>query len=156
MTFSLGEKSKARLVGVHPSLVAVVESAIGGTKQDFTVFDGRRTLEKQKALKASGASKTLKSKHLIQGDGFGHAVDLVPWIGGEPRWEWGPTYEIALAVQRAAASLGVTNIYWGGVWDRPLVALPSTIKGIQAAVKEYCARHPGPDFIDGPHYQLGV
>jgi peptidoglycan L-alanyl-D-glutamate endopeptidase CwlK len=42
----------------------------------------------------------MNSRHLIRSDGFGHAVDLVPWINGKPRWEWKPIYHIAAAVRR--------------------------------------------------------
>ncbi len=153
MSFVLSTRSRAELKGVHPDLIAVVERAIVLTAQDFTVHDGVRTLEQQKALVRSGASKTLNSRHLVKPDGYGHAVDLVPWIGGKPRWEWKPIYLIALAVRRAAVEQGV-GLTWGGVWDRRLTDLPETAAGIEAAVKEYCARHPGPDFIDGPHYEL--
>jgi peptidoglycan L-alanyl-D-glutamate endopeptidase CwlK len=48
------------------------------------------------------------------------------------------------------------SLTWGGVWDRRLNDLPADADGIEAAVKAYCARHPGPDFIDGPHYELAA
>ena len=157
MTFALGQKSLNNLQGVHPVLVKVVKQAIAFSGQDFTVFEGLRTIERQRALLASGASKTLKSKHIKQADGFGHAYDLVPWIDGAPRWEWGPIYEIARAVRQAALEVGgeAIQIVWGGVWDRRLAELPDTAKGIASAVQAYQVRHPGPDFIDGPHFQLG-
>ncbi|MES2835391.1 MAG: M15 family metallopeptidase [Pseudomonadota bacterium] len=154
MSFSLSARSRAELKGVHPDLVAVVERAIALTAQDFCVHDGVRTLEQQKALVRAGASRTLNSRHLIRPDGFGHAVDLVPWIGGKPRWEWKPIYLIAVAVRRAAVEQGVALI-WGGVWDRRLADLPETATGLEASVRAYTARHPGPDFIDGPHFELG-
>lgn len=153
MSFALSARSRAELIGVHPELIAVVEQAIVLTAQDFCVHDGVRTLEQQKALVRAGASKTLNSRHLIREDGFGHAVDLVPWIGGKPRWEWKPIYLIAVAVRRAAVEQGV-DLTWGGVWDRRLADLPQTAAGIEAAVRAYCVRHPGPDFIDGPHFEL--
>lgn len=153
MSFSLSARSRAELKGVHPDLVAVVERAIALTAQDFCVHDGTRTLEQQKALVRAGASKTLNSRHLIREDGFGHAVDLVPWIGGKPRWDWKPIYLIAVAVRRAAVEQGI-SLTWGGVWDRRLADLPQTAVGIEAAAKAYCARHPGPDFIDGPHFEM--
>lgn len=153
MSFSLSARSRAELKGVHPDLVAVVQRAIVLSAQDFTVHDGVRTLEQQKALVRAGASKTLNSRHLVRRDGFGHAVDLVPWIGGKPRWEWKPLYLIAVAVRRAAVEQGV-SLTWGGVWDRRLADLPETPTGIEAAVKAYCIRHPGPDFLDGPHFEL--
>lgn len=153
MAFTLGERSRAKLERVHHGIVGVVNRAIVLTRQDFCVHDGVRTVEQQRAMVASGASKTMKSRHLVQADGFGHAVDLVPWINGQPRWEWKPIYVIAAAMRRACIEQGV-QLTWGGVWDRRLTDLPDTPEGIEAAVKAYCARHPGPDFIDGPHYEL--
>lgn len=153
MTFVLGAKSLANLQGVHPKLADVVERAISLTGQDFTVQEGLRTSARQRALVASGASQTINSKHLQQPDGFGHAVDLVPWIDGTPRWEWGPIYLIADAVRLAAIEL-VVPIRWGGVWDRRLNDLPPGPAAIKAAVTQYTVRHPGPDFLDGPHMEL--
>ena len=153
MTYSLGAQSRAKLVGVDRKLVGVVNAAITVSAQDFTVYEGLRTVERQKKLVATGASKTMNSMHIKQADGFGHAVDLVPWIDGEPRWEWGPIYEIARAVRQAAIQQGVA-LRWGGVWDKALADLPADRAGIQAAVAAYCARHPGPDFIDGPHFEI--
>ena len=45
---------------------------------DFSVREGVRTPETQKEYVAKGVSKTMASKHLIQPDGYGHAVDLYP------------------------------------------------------------------------------
>lgn len=156
--FVLGSGSKSKLIGVHPVIVRVVALAIHYTAQDFTVYEGKRSVERQRALLKAGASKTMKSKHIIQEDGLGHAVDLVPFIDGQPRWEWGPIYEITRAVRQAALEVGgeAMGIVWGGVWDRKLVALPDTAQGIKLAVQAYQVRHPGPDFIDGPHFQLGA
>lgn len=151
--FRLSGRSRRNLEGVHPALKAVVERAIGLSARDFTVFEGLRTPQRQKLLVQAGASKTLRSRHLKQADGFGHAVDLVPWIDGGPRWEWAPIWFIASAMRAAAVELSAPLV-WGGVWDRRLTALPATPEGLKAAVADYCARHPGPDFLDGPHYEL--
>lgn len=153
MTFALGSKSMLNLQHVHPKLVGVVERAITISGQDFTVQEGLRTSARQRALVASGASKTLNSKHLEQPDGFGHAVDLVPWIDGSARWEWGPIYLIAAAMREAAIE-HVVPIRWGGVWDRRLSDLSPGPAALKQAVTDYAARHPGPDFLDGPHYEL--
>lgn len=155
MSFKLGAKSLAELQGVEPRIVAVVERAIILTAQDFAVHDGVRTLEQQKALVRSGASKTMNSRHLIRSDGYGHAVDLVPVINGKLRWEWKPIYAIAAAVRQAAIEQAVPLI-WGGVWDKRLNDIPAGAVGLEATVREYCARHPGPDFIDGPHFELAA
>ena len=91
MTFKLGVRSRERLQGVHPDLVRVVELAIQLTPVDFTVLEGLRTLERQKALVAAGSSKTLNSRHLT-----GHAVDLGAWVDGRLDWSW-PLYKIGRA-----------------------------------------------------------
>lgn len=122
MTFKLGPRSVARLKGVHPDLVKVVERAIQLTPVDFTVLEGLRSLERQKALVAAGASQTLKSRHLD-----GHAVDLGAWVDEQVDWSW-PLYgKIAGAMKAAAAELKIP-IEWGGDWttfkDGPHFQLP--------------------------------
>lgn len=147
--FTLGKGSRKELTGVRSDLVEVVERALELTKQDFTVHDGLRTPAEQREYVRRGTSKTMKSKHLE-----GRAVDLVPWIGGKLRWEWEPIYEIASAMSRAADELGV-RLKWGGVWDRAMDSYDShTPEQCKAAVRDYTKRHPGPDFIDGPHFEL--
>ncbi len=146
--FKLGKKSLQELQGVHPDLVAVVERAIELTVQDFAVHDGIRTIEEQKALVNRGASKTLNSRHIT-----GHAVDLVPFIGGKLRWEWEPIYHIADAVRAAALEQGVP-ILWGGVWDRILTDHDDYPEDL---VADYVTRRKAAGkraFIDGPHFEL--
>jgi peptidoglycan LD-endopeptidase CwlK len=153
MGFYLGKNSRDELDGVHPKLVAVVQRAIEITTVDFGVHDGIRHIKTQRDYVARGVSRTMNSKHLRQSDGYGHAVDLVPYINGKLRWEWPPIYHIASAVSQAAQEHDVA-LRWGGVWDREMSDLPSDADGIREAVAAYCVRHPGPDFIDGPHYEL--
>lgn len=123
--FVIGKTSRARLAGVHPRLVAVVELAIQRTTVDFVVLEGVRTPARQRELYAQGRTKpgpkvtwTLTSNHFARADGFGWAVDLAPW---PIDWE-GPTRfpkfdAIAKAMFEAAAELGV-KIRWGADWDR--------------------------------------
>lgn len=147
-SFKLGVKSKKELVGVHPDLVAVVKRAIELTVQDFTVHDGIRTLAQQRRLVASGASKTLRSRHIT-----GHAVDLVPYINGKLRWEWEPIYIIAEAMRVAALEQNIP-IRWGGVWDRRLTEENASPEDL---VSDYVSRRRNAGkraFIDGPHYEL--
>lgn len=118
----LGTRSRERLAGVHTDLIIVFATAIQRTDIDFTVLEGMRTLERQKALLKSGASKTLKSRHLT-----GHAVDIAPFIDGEVRWDW-PLYDkLAVIIKQAAKDCGIT-IEWGGDWksfrDGPHWQLP--------------------------------
>lgn len=155
MTFELGKASRKELAGVDARLVLVVETAIKLTRVDFTVHDGIRTVEEQQRFVELGYSKTMNSKHLL-----GRAVDLVPWIEGKPRWWWPQIYEIAAAMLQAARVHRVP-VKWGCVWDRRLndlaqgVSDPAMLpKALQAEGLAYNARHPGPDFPDGPHYEL--
>lgn len=154
--FKLGKKSMTALEGVHPIIASVVMEAIKITQQDFGVFEGVRTAARQKEYLRRRVTKTLLSKHLIQPDGYGHAVDLVPWVDGGYRWEWEPIYDIAVAMDAAATMQGVADrIRWGGVWDRHMGQYGAdTDTAMALAVSDYTKRHPGPDFIDGPHYEL--
>lgn len=161
MTYILGSKSIAHLDGVHPSLVSVVKLAIGMTTQDFTVMEGMRTLAQQREYIRRGTSKTMHSMHLMQKDGFAHAVDLVPWIGGNPVWDWDGCAKIAHAMDRAATKMCCADrIIWGGAWDRRLsdfgagtIDRPGDLAAYMNEVSLYKKRHPGPDFIDGPHFE---
>ena len=156
MPYAFGVTSKMELQGVHPDLVEVAERAIELSTQDFTVHDGLRTAVEQQKLVARGASKTLDSKHIKQADGYGHAMDLVPYINGKLRWEWKPIYQIAAAVHQAATELDV-ELVWGGVWDRTLNSLPADAASLEKEVHAYVRRRfdlGKKAFIDGPHFQL--
>lgn len=108
--FKLGSKSLERLEGVHPDLVAVVKLAIQKTEIDFNVLEGLRTKERQVQLVASGASRTMNSRHLT-----GHAVDLAALLNGKVEWSWPLYSQIATAMKQAAAELKI-QIEWGGDW----------------------------------------
>lgn len=166
MTYKLGSRSKKNLKGVHPELVGLVEECIKITPVDFTILDdgGLRTAAMQQKLYKRGASKldgrSRKSKHQKQPSGFGEAVDLVPWVGS-PRWEWPLIYPIAGCMAYLSREMDI-ELRWGGVWDRDLddyaprsLDCPeSYAEAMKKAVHDYCVRHPGPDFIDGPHYEM--
>jgi len=109
-SYKLSARSLKNLEGVHRDLQDVVKRAIQNTEVDFCVIEGLRTLEKQKKLVASGASKTLRSRHLT-----GHAVDLAAYVDGEIRWDWPLYHLIARAMKKAATELAV-DIEWGGDW----------------------------------------
>lgn len=117
----LSRRSLLNLEGVHPHLVAIVERAIAITEIDFMVIEGRRPLERQKQLVASGASQTMDGRHLT-----GHAVDIVPLLDGEIRWDWPLYHKLAPFIKQAAKDCGFP-IEWGGDWKK---------------------------FKDGPHWQL--
>ena len=158
MAYALGAKSRAELAGVHPDVVRVVERAIEITTQDFAVHDGLRTEAEQTALVRKGASQTMNSMHRKQADGYGHAVDLVPYINGKLRWEWPAILPIAAAVKFAAAELGV-KIRWGGCWTLMSQIKGSTAADMEKAVQAYgdAKRKAGKrSFPDGPHFEIPV
>lgn len=150
--YKLGRGSKRELKGVHPDMVRVVKYAIDITEADFTVHDGIRLYSEQLEYVRSGVSRTMNSKHLPQTDGFGHAVDLVPYINGKLRWEWPPIYRIAEAVRQAADDLGVP-VRWGGTWN----ALNGTTEKPEQLLAQAQARRAAvgrKHFADGPHFEL--
>ncbi|MEN6400652.1 MAG: M15 family metallopeptidase [Armatimonadia bacterium] len=125
----LNSASHARLRGVHPDLVRVVlRCAADWAEKDtgFIVTCGVRTLEEQKLLKAKGATRTLRSRHLVAANGYAHAVDLACSLNGQVRWDW-PLYDRLAKAMKAAAKKEKVLLEWGGDWKT---------------------------FKDGPHFQL--
>jgi len=137
MSFVFSKRSENNLIGVHPDLVKVVRRALEVSDVDFAVTEGLRTVERQRQLVKSGASKTMNSRHLT-----GHAVDLAPFIGGTIRWDWPPFINIANAMRTAALELEI-SIRWGGAWKSlASFKVPVTVKDLSKT------------FPDGPHYEL--
>jgi peptidoglycan L-alanyl-D-glutamate endopeptidase CwlK len=125
----LTETSKKRLKGVHPDLVRVVNRCAADWKDaetGFIVTCGVRTMDEQIELKAKGATRTLRSRHIPGANGFSHAVDLACTIKGQVRWDW-PLYDKLAKAMKAAAKAEKVAIEWGGDWA---------------------------SFKDGPHFQL--
>ena len=97
MGFQLSKRSNNRLNTVDPRMQYVVQEAIKITKIDFGVICGKRTEGEQRKLVESGASQTMKSKHL---DGI--AVDLMAYVGSRASWELNLYDDIADAMAEAA------------------------------------------------------
>jgi peptidoglycan L-alanyl-D-glutamate endopeptidase CwlK len=158
MTFALSQRSKNNLMGVHPKLVQVVGRAIELTKVDFGVTSGIRTQIEQEQLVAAGKSQTMKSKHLRQADGYGHAVDLVAWIhtdgGSHISWELNVYDDIADAMKKAARDIGL-SIRWGAAWniDDLTVFSGSAEEAMMSYIdlRRSQGRRP---WIDAPHFEL--
>lgn len=142
MTYALSHRSKNKLTGVHPDLMRVVQRAMSMQIMDFSVNEGIRTLERQKLLVTDGKSKTMRSKHLIQNDGHGHAVDLYPYPINMQAVNDGNVKEIArfgvlAGVMLAAAHLEGVTLINGMDWDGDGETLDHT-------------------FFDAPHFQIMV
>lgn len=113
-------RSLGNLGGVHPALVQVAHRALMLSPCDFTVTEGLRSVDRQRVLVDNGSSRTMKSYHLLQDDGYGHAIDVYPYWGGRvhvesTRENLEKFEEIAAAFKTAAAELNVI-ITWGGDW----------------------------------------
>lgn len=130
MTFVFGAKSRANLAGVHPDLVRVLELGLSYSPYDFAVIEGVRSFQRQLELLRDGKSRTAHSKHLVQMDLFGHAVDIqaVGDLDGDGdrdaadkarAWRFELYAAIAVALKRAASELGV-RLVWGGDWRDPV------------------------------------
>ena len=117
-------RSIQNLRNVHPSLVAVVYLGLKNGKYCFEITEGVRSLERQRELFDRGSSKTMDSKHLIQLDGYAHAVDIVA-VGDlnqdgtidaqDKNLTWDKTVYDAIAFDVAKASdVLCVPIRWGG------------------------------------------
>lgn len=115
-----------KLVQAHHDLYAVITSAGDKAPWDIAVLEVLRSPERQKQLVASGASQTLRSRHLAGADGLSRAVDIAPAPNGEISWAWPLYYQLAAVIKTEAQALGIP-IEWGGDWT---------------------------SFHDGPHWQL--
>ena len=149
MTYKLSTKSQERLIGVEPELKEIVYEAIKVTKIDYRVIEGLRTEEKQKQLVESGASQTMKSKHLE-----GRAVDLMAYIGGRGSWELSVYDEIADAMKEAAIKVDVA-VRWGAAWT--VTDIREWEGTMEEAMNSYIDTRRGQGrrpFIDAPHFEL--
>ncbi len=149
MAFKLSNRSLSRLEGVDPSLVAVTKRAIELTKIDFGVTCGLRTVAEQTALLKSGATQTMKSKHLT-----GDAVDLVAYVGSRVSWELNLYDDIADAMKRAATELNV-SLRWGAAWTVTDIRLwEGTMEEAMMSYVDTRRSQGKRPFIDGPHFEL--
>ena len=154
MAFRLSQRSLDKLDGVHPEMVATVQKAIELTDVDFGVTYGVRTLAEQEKLYNSGRSQTMKSKHLIQGDGYSHAVDLVAYFGSNVSWELNVYDNICDAMAAAAREVGCA-IKWGAAWSEgDIRSYPGTAEDAMNAYIDLRRSQGRRPFIDAPHFEL--
>lgn len=96
----------------------------------LVIVEVMRELERQKSLVKSGASKTLKSKHLI-----GKAVDLVFSEKGTALWTRKDLYNILYGLFLVFLKKEGIKGTWGGDWNK---------NGLSSDEK----------FLDSPHFQI--
>ena len=119
--FKLSERSKEKLEGLDPRLVALVDEILW--YMDVSVIEGIRSVTQQQENIRKGVSKTMRSKHLV-----GKAVDLYPYpIPRLANGEIDSNAKIWNTLGRVgtfcAGKLGYPEISWGGFWtslvDKP-------------------------------------
>jgi peptidoglycan L-alanyl-D-glutamate endopeptidase CwlK len=148
MGYVLGKRSLQKLGTVDDRQQRIVFHAISVTKQDFSVICGIRSHAEQKKLVSSGASQTMKSKHLE-----GLAVDLMAYNNGG-RWELNLYDEIADAMAQGALHERVP-IRWGAAWH--IDDIGDCDLNAEGAMNQYIdlrrsqGRRP---FIDAPHFEI--
>lgn len=105
-----------------PTLRLLLMEAIKDSPIDFTVLETVRTLERQKELKASGKSQTLKSRHIPSSNisGYCEAADIAPY---PINWQDLNRFrKLSEHILKKANQLGIP-ITWGGNW-KSLVDMP--------------------------------
>ena len=112
------------------------------------------TLAEQKRLYEAGRSQTMKSKHLIQEDGYSHAVDLMAFDGKNPSWDIVMYDDIADAMMMASNQTGA-KICWGATWHiKDISTWDGTMEQAMNAYVDLRRSQNRRPFIDGPHFQL--
>jgi peptidoglycan L-alanyl-D-glutamate endopeptidase CwlK len=119
------QRSLDNMKGLHPDLIRVLNRALQTSPTMLVVTEGLRTLERQKELLRIGATKTLKSRHLKQADGYGHAFDFYALVDinkdGKVSFEEMANVRLMLgiadAIKKAAAEERVSVTY-GGDWRK--------------------------------------
>lgn len=103
--------------GVDERLQRIARLALARSRIDFGIgfLGGLRTVSEQYELFKKNKSKidgiSVKSKHQT-----GHAIDVVAYVKGVPRWEKEYYYMLAGVILSVAQELG-TPLRWGGDWD---------------------------------------
>lgn len=138
MSYKYSKKSAGKLATCHPDIQKVLNKAI--KHYDITILEGERSVERQTELVRTGKSKTMKSKHLEQDDGFAHACDCalypIDWNDRE-RFVFLQGYLKGLADAMLEAGEITHTLRLGVDWDS------------DGNIKEH-------SFFDGPHIELKI
>jgi len=140
--FKFSNKSKEKLNECHPDLRVILTEAI--KHYDLTVLEALRTKETQEEYVRTGRSKTMKSKHLPQADGYSYAVDIALWPidwDNRERFVFLQGFLRGLAVQLLSQGKISHDIRLGIDWS-------NSKKGPLMKDKKL--------FFDGPHIELVI
>lgn len=136
----LSERDRQRLTGVHPRLVAAIETIFAAMHDRGTpmfVVSGVRTEQQQILLYQQGRTTTgpgvdathplghtvtnktgaagSRSDHQVEADGYGHAVDCAFLPTKDKPDAWGAYWPW----QQFGADLEAAGMQWGGRWKQP-------------------------------------
>lgn len=101
-----------KLEGVHADLVKIID--IASREVDLIVFEGCRTLKKQKEYVKKGLSKTLNSRHLKCA-----AIDVVfKKKDGSVNWSWPQSIATIKYLRGIGSALGIKCLRDGSSWDK--------------------------------------
>jgi peptidoglycan L-alanyl-D-glutamate endopeptidase CwlK len=116
--FRFGKRSLRNLVGVDPILKMCAIEAIKISNKDFGVFEGIRTVKRQRMLLRLGRTTTMRSKHIT-----GNAIDLVPYRNGKYDWSADDYFDEIERCMKLVIHQHKLPIKWGGDWrtfiDKP-------------------------------------
>ena len=107
-----GRQSMAHLEGVHPLLVDWALELV--VVMDNKVVSGVRDMSTQREYVAIGVSQTMDSFHLVQPDGYGHALDLAPY---PVDWSDHRRFYILAGLGLGIAFKMGISLTWGGRWN---------------------------------------
>jgi peptidoglycan L-alanyl-D-glutamate endopeptidase CwlK len=145
MEYNLSKRSRSRLEGIHPFLIAIIEEGIKTSPEDFGIpmYGGLRTSNDQKKLYDKGRTveslekgeKVVtytdgirkKSNHQIKSTNYGHAFDIYIFdhITGRASWNVDRLSKVAIHLIKVSNRIKETNpafkdmvLSWGGNWNR--------------------------------------
>lgn len=124
----MNDASQKRLTKVHPRLakgVTALIEALAAQGHTVEVVQGLRTFAEQDALFAKGRTApgqvVTKARGGQSNHNYGLAVDLCPFVGGQPQWNDNQGFI------RIGAEAVKQGLEWGGNWkkfiDKPHVQL---------------------------------
>jgi peptidoglycan L-alanyl-D-glutamate endopeptidase CwlK len=109
--YKFSNRSLDKLGTVHQDLQMLFKEAIRHSPHDFSITEGKRSLERQKELVAAKKSRTMNSRHLS-----GKAVDIAVFIENNVSWNFSLYQDVANHIKAMSILLGV-SIVWGGDWE---------------------------------------
>ncbi len=122
--------SENRLKKIHPELasrIRAVVAALAPAGINIEVVQGLRTIAEQNELYKQGRTKkgpvVTNAKGGQSNHNYGLAVDVVPFVNGQPQWN--APNSVWMAIGHEGNKLGLE---WGGSWkkfiDKPHLQLP--------------------------------